>query len=259
MRENNNTAMENEMNKMKVRNLRWGESCGGMACGPIEGSSVVELCVTWKGGTYFIADSCLMEFEHIFVSPMPLFDVLINMDRMDVDTEEEYNKVSEASIIDFECEIDDELDDLDDLEETEFRKAIEFVRYALQTYFESSLAEDEDYEMAQKFIEAYVGEDILKAEIPEEAEAVGHTAKWTEGLPETQEEIVRERVKLEAMMFTPSVWAALTQEERDEAEFRNIKLMKACESAEDYFAYRDAHIDEEEAKLRSGDNAEEED
>lgn len=56
MRENNNTAMENEMNKMKVRNLRWGESCGGMACGPIEGSSVVELCVTWKGGTYFIAD-----------------------------------------------------------------------------------------------------------------------------------------------------------------------------------------------------------
>lgn len=56
MRENNNTAMENEMNKMKVRNLRWGESCGGMACGPIEGSSVVELCVTWKGGTYYIAD-----------------------------------------------------------------------------------------------------------------------------------------------------------------------------------------------------------
>ena len=257
MRENNNTAMENEMNKMKVRNLRWGESCGGMACGPIEGSSVVELCVTWKGGTYFIADSCLMEFEHIFVSPMPLFDVLINMDRMDVDTEEEYNKVSEASILEFECEIEDDLDDAQDLGETEFRKTIEFVRYALQTYFESSLAEDEDYEMAQKFIEPYVGEDILKAEIPEEPEAVGHTAKWTEGLPETQEEIYRERVKLEVMMFTPSVWAAMTQEERNEAEFRNIKLMKACKSPEDYFAYRDAHIDEEEAKLRSGENAEE--
>ena len=93
MRENNNTAMETEKKEMIVRNLRWGESCGGMACGPIEGSSVVELCVTWKGGTYFIADSCLMEFEHIFVSPMPLFDVLINMDRMDVDAAAEDGSV----------------------------------------------------------------------------------------------------------------------------------------------------------------------
>ena len=112
MRENNNTAMENEMNKMKVRNLRWGESCGGMACGPIEGSSVVELCVTWKGGTYFIADSCLMEFEHIFVSPMPLFDVLMFMDSMEVDGEEEFDKACEASIFDWECGMEEDLDDM---------------------------------------------------------------------------------------------------------------------------------------------------
>jgi len=56
IRENNNTAMETEKKEMIVRSMRWGESSGRMAYGPIEGSSVVELCVTWKGGTYYIAD-----------------------------------------------------------------------------------------------------------------------------------------------------------------------------------------------------------
>ena len=248
MRENNNTEMKNEKDKMIVRNLRWGSGSGGMACGPVEGSDLAELCVAWKGSLYFVADSALAGVEHIFVSPLPLFDVLMYIDSMEVDGEEEYNKVCEASIFDWECEMEE---DLDDMEETEFRKAIDFVRFALQTYLESGLADDEAYEMAQQFIEKYAGEDIYTIEIPEEAEAVGHTAKWTEGLPETQEEIFRERVKLEAMMFTPAVWSAMTQEERDEAQFMEIKLMKACSSAEDYFAYRDAHIDEEMAKLEA--------
>ncbi len=248
MRENKNAELENRENKMIVRSLRWGSGSGGMACGPVEGSDIAELCVTWKGSIYFIADSALAGFEHIFVSPLPLFDVLMYMDSMEVDGEEEYNKVCEASIFDWECGMEE---DLDDMEETEFRKAIDFVRFALQTYLESGLSDDEAYEMAQQFIEKYAGEDIYTIEIPEEAEAVGHTAKWTEGLPETQEEIFRERVMLEARMFTPAVWAAMTQEERDEAQFRDIKLTKACRSAEDYFAYRDAHLDEEMAKLEA--------
>ena len=248
MRENKNAELENRENKMIVRSLRWGSGSGGMACGPVEGSDLAELCVAWKGSIYFIADSALAGFEHIFVSPLPLFDVLKYMDSMDVDSEEEFDKACEASIFDWECGMEE---DLDDMEETEFRKAIDFVRFALQTYLESGLADDEAHEMAQKFIEKYVGEDIFTIEIPEEAEAVGHTAKWTEGLPETQEEIFRERVMLEARMFTPAVWAAMTQEERDEAQFREIKLTKACRSAEDYFAYRDAHLDEEMAKLEA--------
>ena len=166
MRENNTT--ENNKKKLIVRDLHWGTDGGGMACGPVEGSSLVELCVTYNGRNYFIGDSAMMEFEYIYVSPLPLFDVLKHMTHWDVNTEEEYNKVTETSIFACECEMEE---DLEDMEETEFREAIAFVRYVLQVYLESELAEDEEYETAQKFIEKYVGEDICQVEIPEEAEA----------------------------------------------------------------------------------------
>ena len=58
---------------MKIRNMRWGYDGGGVACGPVSGSSVVEVCVTDERHNYFVIVSEMDGFQRVGVSPMPLF------------------------------------------------------------------------------------------------------------------------------------------------------------------------------------------
>ena len=49
---------------MKIRNLRWGYDGGGVACGPVSGNSLVEVCITGNDKhTYFVIVSQMDGFE----------------------------------------------------------------------------------------------------------------------------------------------------------------------------------------------------
>ena len=60
IKEMNNEELE--YNVVKMINLRWGYDGGGMACGPVEGNTLVELCVTAEDHrNYFILFSRMGE------------------------------------------------------------------------------------------------------------------------------------------------------------------------------------------------------
>ena len=53
---------------MVVRNMRWGYDGGGIACGPVEGNTIVEICVTANDHhNYFVVASRTGEFEKITI------------------------------------------------------------------------------------------------------------------------------------------------------------------------------------------------
>lgn len=66
--------------KMKAISMRWGYDGGGIACGPVEGSTVAEITFLDEDGRFvFVSASRLMEFVNLFVSPVPLYDLLIQL------------------------------------------------------------------------------------------------------------------------------------------------------------------------------------
>ena len=62
---------------MKIIGMRWGEDFGGMACGPVGGSTYAELALTNDKKLYFILASQYCEFEKIQIATHSLFDQVI--------------------------------------------------------------------------------------------------------------------------------------------------------------------------------------
>ena len=149
---------------MKVRNMRWGYDGGGVACGPVEGNTIVEICVTGDDHhNYFVLVSRMMSFERVFVSEMPLFDLLIHMNHYDVDMEDEMEKVEESSFEDYDYEIGDEPEEL---ATSEYAKVIHLARLAMQTYYGCD-DEKTDAQTAKEFIAPYMDCVLEEMELPE--------------------------------------------------------------------------------------------
>lgn len=154
---------------MKVRNMRWGYDGGGMACGPVSGSCLVEICVTDNDGhNYFVIVSEMDGFQRTGVSPMPLFDILMYMMRYDVQFEDEFAKYGANVIEDYDYENGDEPEEM---LKSKFAKVIHLARLAMQEYM---ILDDSASEAAaaEKFIEPYVGENIDGMDLPELEEEI---------------------------------------------------------------------------------------
>lgn len=90
---------------MVLRNARYGCEDGGMACGPVPGTSNVELMVTNdEGKSSFILFSKYCMYETVFISDLSLFDIVMNMKRYDIDFNNELEKVESNSRYELEYE-----------------------------------------------------------------------------------------------------------------------------------------------------------
>lgn len=149
---------------MKIRNMRWGYDGGGFACGPVEGNTIVEICVTGNDHhNYFVLVSRMMSFERVFVSEMPLFDIFIHMNHFDVDMEEEMEKVEECSFEDYDYEIGEEPEELG---KSVYSKVIHVARVAMQSYYNND-DENTNIQTAQEFITPYIDNELEEIELPE--------------------------------------------------------------------------------------------
>lgn len=149
---------------MKIRNMRWGYDGGGMACGPVSGSTIVEICVTDNDGhNYFVVVSEMDGFQRTGISPMPLFDILMHMMRYDVQFEDEFAKYGANVIEDYDYENGDEPEEM---LKSKFAKVIHLARLAMQEYM---ILDDSASEAvaAEKFIKPYVDENIDGMDLPE--------------------------------------------------------------------------------------------
>ena len=161
---------------MKIRNMRWGYDGGGVACGPVSGSSVVEVCVTDENGhNFFVVVSQMDNIQRTGVSPLPLFDVLLHMMHYDVSFDEEFAKYGANVIEDYDYEIGDEPEEMS---ASRFAKAIHLARLAMQEYFTIGEA-DSEAAAAERFIKPYVGEDVDGMDLPELEEEIDED-EWEE-------------------------------------------------------------------------------
>ena len=150
---------------MIVRNMRWGYDGGGVACGPVEGNSIVELVVTHDDAVHFIVVCRMCEYELVYVSPFSLFDKLIHANNSDVDLSSEYEEAKNISI---ECsEYDINNGPGQSIKKSKLYKAINLARHAMKEYYSvGTTNEDEDIENCKKFISKYIDQDISKMRIP---------------------------------------------------------------------------------------------
>ena len=150
---------------MKVRSLRWGYDGGGMACGPVSGSMVVEVCVTDKEGhNFFVVVSQMDDFQRIGVSPMPLYDILIHMMHYDVKFDEEFAKYESNVIEDYDFEIGEEPKEM---LQSRFAKVIHLARLAMQAYIDLDDDTVSEADAAEEFIEPYADRDVDEMDLPE--------------------------------------------------------------------------------------------
>ena len=150
---------------MKVRSLRWGYDGGGMACGPVSGSMVVEVCVTDKEGhNFFVVVSQMDNFQRIGVSPIPLYDILIHMMHYDVKFDEEFAKYESNVVEDYDFEIGEEPEEMS---ESRFAKVIHLARLAMQAYINLDDDAVSETDAAEGFIEPYADRDVDEMDLPE--------------------------------------------------------------------------------------------
>ena len=150
---------------MKIRTMHWGYDGGGVACGPVEGNTIIEICVTADDNhNYFVMAMRMSEFMKIIVSSMPLFDVIIHMNHYDVEFETEWEKVTSNVLESFDYEIGDAPEE--EMAHSRFSKVLHLIRVAMQGYYGDD-DEETDAQTAMEFIKPYVGEDLEEMELPE--------------------------------------------------------------------------------------------
>lgn len=97
--------------------MRWGYDGGGMACGPVEGSYITEIMFKDdKGRLLFASVSRLMEFVNVYVSEVPLFDLLMHIADSEVDIEYEMKRLEKNS----KRFISSELPELENIEKSRY-------------------------------------------------------------------------------------------------------------------------------------------
>ena len=151
---------------MKIRNMHWGYDGGGVVCGPVEGNSIVQICVTDDESNYFVTVTGMSEYEHVYVSEYPFFDILMEMNHYDVSFDTEYEKITGKSLEDYDYEMTDEPEEM---KESRFYAVIRLARLALNEYRRFSGRENDAVRAttAAAFISDYVGKDIEDIKLPE--------------------------------------------------------------------------------------------
>lgn len=132
-----------------LRNVRYGYEDGRMACGPVPGTSNVELMVTNdEGKSSFILLSKYCMYETVFISDLSLFDIVMNMKRYDIDFDNELEKVESNSR--YELEYDPKTDETIMTKEIyegipgEYHSAITFGRKVMLMYEDEKLHKNID-------------------------------------------------------------------------------------------------------------------
>ena len=148
---------------MEIRGMRWGYAGDGVGCGPVEGDSLVEICLTKDGKNYFVLNTRIDVFEHIYISEMPLFDVFKHMHYFSVEFENEYEKITRNAFEEYEFENGEPNEEI----KSEFKKAIQLVRLAMHRYYDEGIDEDNEDEEAADFIAEYTDGDFDEMDLPE--------------------------------------------------------------------------------------------
>lgn len=193
IKEMNNEELE--YNMVKMINLRWGYDGGGMACGPVEGSTITE--TTWldqNGKIFFVSVSRMSEFANVYVSDASLFDLLLYMTRDDVDMDCTISQVNGIASEVYELDLNDQ----SDYQDSENKEMIEITLIANDQYYhmdESASAEEwlDDYNNGRIDLswksEFGFDEDEEDDEIEEDWDLIPDAADLT---PEELEERINE-------------------------------------------------------------------
>lgn len=146
---------------MKILNIRWGYDGGGVCCGLVEGSCVVEILVRLNNGqTRFVTVSRYEEAEKAIVTELSVFDVLMAMMSVYADFEAEYGKVTAAAIETYDYEI---YELPEELLKSEFLPIVRLARVALNDVEFETI---ESGKGADEFIAPFLETEVSELEIP---------------------------------------------------------------------------------------------
>lgn len=146
---------------MIVRNMRWGYDGGGLACSPVEGNTIVEICVTQNRHNYFICATKMSDYMKITVDDYPSFDILMESNHKDVDWEAEYDKLKHPiEEYDFDFGVCGEFPDK--IYESRFANGMKLVSMAMEQAYDMLVLTQR---AADEWIKQYVGEDLKYFEL----------------------------------------------------------------------------------------------
>ena len=153
---------EEEGPKLTLLNMRWRNE-DAAAFGPIEGDTFAELMVMDENGRlFFILIYHITSAEKILISEYAMFDIFKHCFNLCSDMEYELNKIMNNAFEEYEYDIQEI--PTEDMEKSKFCKALMLARYVMHHACAMGyLAE----EKANDFVREFLGEDLLKMDIPE--------------------------------------------------------------------------------------------
>ena len=153
---------EEEGPKLTLLNMRWRNE-DAAAFGPIEGDTFAELMVMDENGRlFFILIYHITSAEKILISEYAMFDIFKHCFNPCTDLEYELNKIMNNAFEEYEYDIQEI--PTEDMEKSKFCKALMLARYVMHNACAMGyLAE----EKANDFVRKFLGEDLLKMDIPE--------------------------------------------------------------------------------------------
>ena len=153
---------EEEGPELTLLNMRW--RCEDTAAfGPIEGDTFAELMVMDENGRlFFILIYHITSAEKILISEYAMFDIFKHCFNLCSDMEYELGKIMNNAFEEYEYDIREI--PAESMEKSKFCKALMLARYAMHNACAMGyLAE----EKANDFVREFLGEDLLKMDIPE--------------------------------------------------------------------------------------------
>ena len=142
----------------RLKGLRWGYDGGGVTCGPIDGSKLVEAMVIDNDGVFlFVTLSRFTEFAKITLSHVSFFDILMHLPDMDLDFNRE-NKILEKLTL--ECYEFENSDLPEDMLESSLGQIFKVMLQA-ETHCPCDTS-GEDFDGAQQFLSDYFSENADK-------------------------------------------------------------------------------------------------
>ena len=142
---------------MKIMGMRWGYDGGGICCGPVDGSVVVEVEFTDGNETRYAVISRYAQFEKTLITENSRFEQLI-----DQDFDEGFNDERVLEQYDYElCDIDE------DFFASKYFPVINIARSAMGAY-EGEYDDDEELadKAAAEFIKPFMDCELTGKELP---------------------------------------------------------------------------------------------
>jgi len=149
---------------MKIKTLKWGYDGGGMGCcGPVEGSSLVEITfIDDSGKVLFAYESTNGEGTDMRISDMPLYDLMIQLSDDDIDFENMLEKRNAHTVAEFGMIWGDEIPE--EMYESDFSDVLMIALAALNHYFNTPI--DEEVE-PEEYLGEFVDDDGKIINVPE--------------------------------------------------------------------------------------------